>query len=277
MIVKVKKIFVIEVEVSGTKFQWGELQVDRLNEKSKLNWILKGTKKRENNSVVANFIPTKFTHFCKIMNPFYRDKRIKDKPIIDLEPNMGDDDVIPTEYLQTMTFKELFNDLNLNYTKEISTWSLHHGIGAGKIPSYLTYFPTEGTMELEVLEETINILNSFSNGINCYYYYDSLKMIHSYPVSPEDHDSYRLYEGKLDDVFSLYHEGDKGLGSPTYWWPEDKQWCIYTDFDFDFSIIGGSKEIIDTFVANERLECIQVDAETRVDFYADKENQSKGK
>jgi hypothetical protein len=245
--------------------------MDRLDNFTEFKWIRKETRKIDGNSRVSDFILQRFTHFCKIMNPFFRDLNIKDKNLV--WSKCDPDEELILKNVEKMTCKQVMDELNLPYTKEISSWSLHHALGSLNLPRYLI-FPDEGTMEQNTFEETINTLHPFTNETGCYFYYEELKTIYTFPQDSEFHCKDLLFRGILSDVISLYRKGEGfELGSPTYWWPEDKQWCIFTDYDFDFSIVGGSKEIIDALVSNDRLECIQVERDTRVDFDADKENQ----
>ncbi|WP_053075056.1 hypothetical protein [Ornithinibacillus californiensis] len=245
--------------------------MNRLEDFTEFKWIRRETRNIDGNSRVSDFIPQRFTHFCKIMNPFLRDWNIKDKNLVwsKCEP----DEELIMNNVEKMTCKQVMDELNLPYTKEISGWSLHHALGSLNLPRYLI-FPDEGTMERNIFEETINTLTPFTNETGCYFYFEWLKTVYTLSQDSDLHARELMYHGKLNDVTTLYHRGEGfELGSPTYWWPEDKQWCIFTDYDFDFSIVGGSKEIIDAFLSNDKLECIQVARDTRVDFDADKDNQ----
>jgi len=52
---------------------------------------------------------------------------------------------------------------------------------------------------------------------------------------------------------------------------------LCTDYDLDFSLIGGNKEIIDVILSNSELECIEVDINTRIDYRADWRNVPSNK
>ncbi|GAA0339599.1 hypothetical protein GCM10008967_32440 [Bacillus carboniphilus] len=127
-------------------------------------------------------------------------------------------------------------------------------------------------MDKETLDEFLSVLQPFTTGQQCFFQYSILKTVNTFKeLSRGGH----LYHGNLNDLKELYEYGDflRTLGSPSYWWSEDKTWCVHTDFDCDFSIIGGSKELVDVLLTNKKLECIEVDRDTRIDSKADKLNQ----
>ncbi len=55
-----------------------------------------------------------------------------------------------------------------------------------------------------------------------------------------------------------------GLSGPTpnLMWPEDSAWFLASEIDFDSTLIGGSRGLIDAVVADAALEAAEVDAET---------------
>lgn len=60
--------------------------------------------------------------------------------------------------------------------------------------------------------------------------------------------------------------------TPEYWWPEDKTWCVCTDYDLEFTLVGGDDQLIDAIVGDDLMEAIEVRPEHRVDKYADSLN-----
>jgi hypothetical protein len=44
--------------------------------------------------------------------------------------------------------------------------------------------------------------------------------------------------------------------SPTLWWPDDRAWFVATDIDYPWTYIGGSTELIDEPLADDRLEVL---------------------
>ncbi|MCA1843856.1 MAG: hypothetical protein LC792_11875 [Actinobacteria bacterium] len=44
--------------------------------------------------------------------------------------------------------------------------------------------------------------------------------------------------------------------SPNLWWPEDRAWFVATEIDYAWTYIGGSTELIDELLADDRLEVL---------------------
>jgi len=44
--------------------------------------------------------------------------------------------------------------------------------------------------------------------------------------------------------------------SPNLWWPDDRAWFVATDIDYAWTYIGGSTELIDQLLADDRLEVL---------------------
>ena len=61
-------------------------------------------------------------------------------------------------------------------------------------------------------------------------------------------------------------------GSPTYWWPESRAWCICTDWDLTSTLVGGPHELVELLASDSDLECIIVKPTMRVDSDADRAN-----
>ena len=80
-----------------------------------------------------------------------------------------------------------------------------------------------------------------------------------------------LYLGELAEVEEL-EKCDNLHGTPTYWWPVDKMWFLYTDIDLNFSLIDVSLELIEALLADDFLECIECDAATPIDNLGDYTN-----
>ncbi|RIW34025.1 hypothetical protein D3H55_10540 [Bacillus salacetis] len=215
-------------------------------------------------SFVKNFIPHRYSHYCKIMHPIHKDLSITDKNL--LWSQFSPDDEIVYGSRERISFKDLALNYNLKYTKEFSSRTIInlHGISG---PRYLL-FPAEGTLDGETLQALLPILQSFTTG-SCYFQYD-LVAVNSYS---EKHGNGYLYYGDLGEVSALSESADH-IGTPNYWWPENRDWCLHTNHDLDFTLFGGSIQMIQKLKDDDSLEIIEVDRETRVDPKADVKNES---
>jgi hypothetical protein len=76
-----------------------------------------------------------------------------------------------------------------------------------------------------------------------------------------------LYSGQLERLLQFLKETDRQF-TPEYWWPADRSWCVCSDYDLPFTIVAGSKRLIDSILTKADLESIQVTPDTRVDYRA---------
>ncbi len=236
------------IKESLESFDWIKLNIDELESSSP----------QHKGHFVSHCIPKGYSHYCKILHPIYRDERINDEHLLWSQCQVEEDIKIG----ERMLYKDLAKKFNVNYTKEISMNTFSQ-IFNESLPRYIIA-PDDGNMEINLVEEIVKILNPLTNEQKCYFYYYFLKTDDWFADD-------LLYSGKLEDVVTLYDQN--GLrGSPTYWWAEEKSWCLCTDYDLDFSLIGGNKKIIDALLSKIDLECIEVDINTRIDHRADWKN-----
>jgi len=60
--------------------------------------------------------------------------------------------------------------------------------------------------------------------------------------------------------------------APNLIWPEDRAWFVATEYDFDSTLVGGSRELIDAILDSPDLEAWEVDPEVSLQVDADKIN-----
>lgn len=59
---------------------------------------------------------------------------------------------------------------------------------------------------------------------------------------------------------------------PSLIWPEDRAWFVASEVDFDSTLIGGSRALIDALLASPDLEVLEVDSEVSLQEDADRLN-----
>ncbi|WP_432664487.1 hypothetical protein R9X47_28665 [Wukongibacter baidiensis] len=230
-------------------------------------WIKNGIKPllrvddtRWKGNTVGNLLPNVFEKYIKILHPMYKDKFFTDKSILWSET--VDDEVVCGDRI---LWKELAREYDVQYKPEINIHAFFKAKNRGW-PRYLIS-ADEGTLDKDHVSEIVDILKQ----INCgryFYYYDFLKT--SDWLAGD-----KLYEGDLEGIFELtkledirdYFEGDWKF-SPSYWWLENREVCICTDYDLHFTIVGCNKEIMNSFMERSLLECIEVFYDTRIDYKA---------
>lgn len=48
---------------------------------------------------------------------------------------------------------------------------------------------------------------------------------------------YRLFTGPVA-------KGEGWVFGPNLWWPEDRAWCVASEIDLDYTLVGGTEELI---------------------------------
>jgi hypothetical protein len=54
-----------------------------------------------------------------------------------------------------------------------------------------------------------------------------------------------------------WHSGFPGP-MPSLIWPDDHAWCVATEIDFDSTLVGGSRELVDAILADDTFESFEV-------------------
>lgn len=64
--------------------------------------------------------------------------------------------------------------------------------------------------------------------------------------------------------------------TPNLLWPADRAWFLATEIDFDSTLIGGSRELLDDILANRQLEAAEVTEDTDLGWTGDTINPVPG-
>jgi hypothetical protein len=81
----------------------------------------------------------------------------------------------------------------------------------------------------------------------------------------------KLFRGRLPETKEKF-PGVNDYQTPTYTWPENHSWCLYSDYDLEFTLLGGPQSLIATMLTDQVVEAIEVFEDTRVDYWADHTN-----
>jgi hypothetical protein len=60
--------------------------------------------------------------------------------------------------------------------------------------------------------------------------------------------------------------------APSLIWPADRSWLVVSEVDFDSTLVGGSRELIDSLAAAHELEVYEVEPDTSLAAFSDKLN-----
>ncbi|TFD93641.1 hypothetical protein [Jeotgalibacillus sp. R-1-5s-1] len=202
-----------------------------------------------------NLIPPVFEAYCKIIHPIRRELNAPNDTITWMEAGVDNGYLQPGERIR---LRELAVKYGLKETKELGLPSIAKKLGGH--PRYLMG-GDPGLLDYKSLNRVINIIKLHSGEIDCYFYYHLLKTSDYYS---------KLYRGRIEEV-KQFLMMDEVKFTPSYIWPEDRSWCFYSDVDLDFTMIGGSRAFVDKLKADDWLECMETDEDTRVDDDGDQQ------
>jgi hypothetical protein len=69
-----------------------------------------------------------------------------------------------------------------------------------------------------------------------------------------------LLHGAVDDVLANLSYTEWSYRSPTFWWPDDRAWCVVTEIDFTWTYVGGSVACVDQILGDPELEALPTNA-----------------
>lgn len=258
----------------------------KLEKADNIDWIVKKIDSQKSGrawkgNFVSHLLPDRFDRYIKILHTIYEDESITDKQITwnqteqENISEMTDDPVKSLLTDSTMTFSgigenfkgkrvkwiDLSQRYDVPYKKTININSFINRLPENSFPRYLVG-PNEGSFEKHEILELIKILSPSCTKKDCYFYYDQLVF--------GDFDKEYFYKGKISELIDLYNHQDLPFeNSPTYIWSETKDWCVNSDYDLCFTIIGCDSEIAERLLSSDILESIEVDRKTRIDYKAD--------
>jgi hypothetical protein len=120
--------------------------------------------------------------------------------------------------------------------------------------------PDEGYLSEEECQALASRLKSVVDGEDCFFRFSDIPF-----YAPVRAGEPQMFRGTLDEGCDFKKE--KRL-SFEYWWPSSRSWCVCSDYDLKFTIIGGGRNLISTILLDRLLECIEVTPQTRVDSFA---------
>lgn len=221
-------------------------------------------------SFVSNLIPKKFDAYAKILHSIEARYENTDNPLSDRETALLK---IPActklrsfvEGLREqrqgprIRWKTLAQLMGVPFAPEIChEWYRTRMEEPGCWPRFL-YGPSEGDLNATELAEMLSVLRSFTGSQDCFFRFSEIVFIAT--------DKPILFRGVLDELPAFLNDRRYQF-TPEYWWPADHGWCLCSDYDLTFTIVGGSKELIATVLKNGNLETLQVTPQTRIDDLA---------
>lgn len=218
---------------------------------------------------VSHCLPAVYPAYAKIFHPIYEDDGVEDRGVswaqADDEPEMIGRLVSvgsgPDPSGSRVTWRDLAEELGLRFHSEVNEHSLIRAFPQKSFPRYLLG-PEEGSLDRPTCQALIQALTPHASGEACFFYYVSIATPGIEPL---------LFRGALPEVLQSFNlEGV--YGTPTYWWPESRSWCVCTDWDLTFTLVGGSEELLNSVLSSAKLEALRVTPASRVDWKADRLN-----
>ncbi len=118
------------------------------------------------------------------------------------------------------------------------------------------YGPAEGTLAPDECRELVALLSPVTGEQECCFRLAEIPFVGT--------DQNLHFVGALSEVESFFLNG-RFQFTPEYWWPQDHSWCVCTEYDLEFTVIGGRSSLIDSLLGSTILECVEVTSGMRVD------------
>jgi len=164
-------------------------------------------------------------------------------------------------------WKSVAEALGLPFVAGLSDDWCRAVVETGCWPRYI-YGPEDGQLYEEALLELSSLLAGHGHGEvqRCYFRLPKVPFLGT--------DQPLLYEGLLTDVMAFPMEPSTKnpvyycLNTPEYWWPPTNDWCVCSDYDLAFTVIGGPRSLLQGVLNSSVLEALEVQPDFRIDVYA---------
>jgi hypothetical protein len=251
--------------------------VKPVNDSAAFGWIIEGRSPTPHSGEVnagngvklACVMPLKFERYAKILHRLEGHYENIDRPLSTNEiailglPDCAVVRDLVIEKRNSLSSSRIFwkdaaDALGVPYVPEIK-----HSWFSARLEPYsdcwprFIYGPGEGALEAVECRELVRLLTAVTGNQECYFRLAEMPFIAT--------EQNLLFSGTLDNVESFFVDGTFQF-TPEYWWPADRSWCVCSDYDLEFTIVGGPTTLIDSLLHSEVLECIQIAPETRVDY-----------
>lgn len=233
---------------------------------------------------VASCVPPIYPAYLKIFHSIFKDTSISDLQITWDEWEKSGAGKVETAYREATPETPTLMDATVVFSAALSfgpafrrvKWSTlaeRHGLlfhpefNANSFrvifprswPRYL-HGPAEGYLELNAYTRLTKALSRFIEPQFVY-----VKMPDMWKAAD---DAPRVFRGAIHEVVEFLREAAPNQ-SPEYVWPEDRSWCVNSDYDLNFTLVGGASELIAVLIREDELESIEISQEMRVDYLAD--------
>lgn len=250
------------------------LSMEVISDLSKFNWIADGRHPipppySSEGVPLSCLLPLNFECYAKILHRF-------DTPHDTIDQSLGAEELRilkipdcttirnlvaqdrPSPLGSRILWKEAAQALGVPYAPELThSWFARAlAPNASCWPRFIEG-PADGALKTEECQELASLLGEVTPRRACFFRLAELPYIGT--------DQSLLFKGMLNEVADFFASFQC---TPEYWWPSDHQWCVCSEYDLTFTIVGGSSNLITLLLRSEVLECLEVRPEIRVDDFA---------
>ena len=197
--------------------------------------------------------PLIFESYAMILHPFWINRKAKDLVASGLtltDEQVDEQDFISAKWVDFFKlYGHTFSLNTANQTQEIIRQGLLNG-GTKQIdwPVYI-WFPGGGNCETEDLKFILNSVKELFGDDLVNYYYCLLKV--------KKMENEKILRGPISEFDELKNKSDI-RDSPTAIFPDNKKWCIVSDYDLPFTFVGGTKELVDKITSNNEFDIFKI-------------------
>jgi hypothetical protein len=217
---------------------------------------------------IQNLLPDVFECYAQIFHRLEANYQNTDNPLSDEELKIlqiPDSPLLHELIMRLRTdddhvrvrWREVAATLGVPFAEGLSDERFRKRLPLGCWPRYI-FGPGEGYLEDEEYEELSAILPLGASSLDCYFRLPKIPFVATnQPL---------LFRGTVNEVRRI--PAISNWNAPEYWWPEDHQWRVCSDYDFSSTFVGGSRQLITQILDSPIIEAIEVLPNIRVDYYA---------
>jgi len=154
----------------------------------------------------------------------------------------------PQGETRRVLWRELAASLGLRFSPQLSDRELTKGFG-GSWPRHF-FGPAEGRLDAVQLAALAAILSRHSAAPDVLFRYWWLAAGAFDPALD------LVFQGPILDIATLHEEPHLMRCTPSHWFPADRAWCVASDYDCSFTLVGGTRALFADLLAHPVLEAL---------------------
>jgi hypothetical protein len=127
----------------------------------------------------------------------------------------------------------------------------------------------EGDLELNTAQALFDLLAA--DGLGPYYFAFDLPAI----IRSDRHERLLYSAPALDYRLTICTDvvpwSGPGVGTPTYVWPHDKRWIVWTDYDLLSTFVAATDDVAGVIACKPEIETTAMSLSDRIDSHADEQ------